>query len=207
MSTDDLIDTIENRIFSEIEVGDSSTLARTLRPEDIQMFAIISGDMNPTHVDPEYARSSQFREVVGHGMWGGMIFSNIIGTQFPGPGTVYVDQNLNFDRPVRVGDTLTVDRHLSAQVRTQPPHPVRLQLHQPGWRTGHPWHGRGGRADREDQAREGHAAGNKVIDNEVGALRPPARDHPGSLPGPDGSHPSLRHRIAAREPCWRATAA
>ena len=107
MSTDDLIDTIENRTYNEIKVGDKSTLARTLRPEDIQMFAIISGDMNPTHVDPEYARSSQFREVVGHGMWGGMIFSNIIGTQFPGPGTVYVDQNLNFDRPVRVGDTLT----------------------------------------------------------------------------------------------------
>ena len=107
MSTDDLIDTIENRTYNEIKVGDTSTLARTLRPEDIQMFAIISGDMNPTHVDPEYARSSQFREVVGHGMWGGMIFSNIIGTQFPGPGTVYVDQNLNFDRPVRVGDTLT----------------------------------------------------------------------------------------------------
>ena len=107
MSTDDLIDTIENRTYEEIQIGDSSILARTLRPEDIQMFAIISGDMNPTHVDPEYARSSQFREVVGHGMWGGMIFSNIIGTQFPGPGTVYVDQNLNFDRPVRVGDTLT----------------------------------------------------------------------------------------------------
>jgi phosphate acetyltransferase len=102
------IDTIENRTYDEIQVGDTSTLSRTLRPEDIQMFAIISGDMNPTHVDPEYARSSQFREVVGHGMWGGMLFSNILGTQFPGPGTVYVDQSLHFDRTVRVGDTLTV---------------------------------------------------------------------------------------------------
>ncbi|MDP1651819.1 MAG: bifunctional enoyl-CoA hydratase/phosphate acetyltransferase [Rhodocyclaceae bacterium] len=104
----DLIDTIENRTYDEIQVGDVATLARTLRPEDIQMFAIISGDMNPTHVDPEYARSSQFREVVAHGMWGGMLFSNILGTQFPGPGTVYVDQNLHFDRAVRVGDTLIV---------------------------------------------------------------------------------------------------
>jgi phosphate acetyltransferase len=101
-------DIIENRIFDEIEVGDNASLTRTLRPEDIQMFAIISGDMNPTHVDPEYARSSQFREVVGHGMWGGMLFSNILGTQFPGPGTVYVDQSLHFDRSVRIGDTLTV---------------------------------------------------------------------------------------------------
>ncbi|MBS3934680.1 MAG: bifunctional enoyl-CoA hydratase/phosphate acetyltransferase [Sulfuritalea sp.] len=101
-------DIIENRVYAEIEVGDSATLARTLRPEDIQLFAIISGDMNPTHVDPEYARSSQFREVVGHGMWGGMLFSNILGMQFPGPGTVYVDQSLHFDRSVRIGDTLTV---------------------------------------------------------------------------------------------------
>ena len=108
MSTDELIDTIENRTYDEIQVGNSSMLTRTLRPEDIQMFAIISGDMNPTHVDPEYARSSQFREVVGHGMWGGMLFSNILGTQFPGPGTVYVDQSLHFDRTVRVGDTLAV---------------------------------------------------------------------------------------------------
>ncbi len=108
MSTDKLIDTIENRTFDEIQIGDSATLSRTLRPEDIQMFAIISGDMNPTHVDPEYASSSQFREVVGHGMWGGMLFSNILGTQFPGPGTIYVGQNLSFDRTVRIGDTLTV---------------------------------------------------------------------------------------------------
>jgi phosphate acetyltransferase len=108
MSTPEIIDYIENRIYDEIKVGDTATLVRTLRPEDIQMFAIISGDMNPTHVDPEYARSSQFREVVGHGMWGGMLFSNVLGTQFPGPGTVYIDQSLHFERSVRIGDTLTV---------------------------------------------------------------------------------------------------
>ncbi|MDX9994934.1 MAG: bifunctional enoyl-CoA hydratase/phosphate acetyltransferase [Rhodocyclaceae bacterium] len=108
MSSLDVFETIENRTYDEIQVGDSVTLVRTLRPEDIQMFAIISGDMNPTHVDPEYARSSQFREVVGHGMWGGMLFSNVLGTQFPGPGTIYVDQSFHFERSVRVGDTLTV---------------------------------------------------------------------------------------------------
>ncbi|MCX8087156.1 MAG: bifunctional enoyl-CoA hydratase/phosphate acetyltransferase [Rhodocyclaceae bacterium] len=107
MTQIDLIETIENRTYDEIQVGDAATLVRTLRPEDIQMFAILSGDMNPAHVDPEYARSSQFREVVGHGMWGGMLFSNILGTQFPGPGTIYVEQNLHFDQTVRVGDTLT----------------------------------------------------------------------------------------------------
>ncbi|MDP2169133.1 MAG: bifunctional enoyl-CoA hydratase/phosphate acetyltransferase [Rhodocyclaceae bacterium] len=108
MSKPSLIETIENRTYDEIKVGDVATLIRTLRPEDIQMFAIISGDMNPTHVDPEYARSSEFREVVAHGMWGGMLISNVLGTQFPGPGTIYYDQSLRFERSVRVGDTLTI---------------------------------------------------------------------------------------------------
>jgi len=108
MSNLDLIEYIENRTYDEIQVGEVATLVRTLRPEDIQMFAIISGDMNPSHVDPEFARSSQFREVVAHGMWGGMLFSNVLGMQFPGPGTEYIDQSLHFERSVRGGDTLTV---------------------------------------------------------------------------------------------------
>ncbi|HZV55088.1 MAG TPA: bifunctional enoyl-CoA hydratase/phosphate acetyltransferase [Rhodocyclaceae bacterium] len=108
MSATETIEVIENRTYAEIAVGDSAVLVRTLRPEDIQMFAIMSGDFNPTHVDPEYARSSQFREVVAHGMWGGALISNVLGTQFPGPGTVYFDQTLHFSRQVRIGDTITV---------------------------------------------------------------------------------------------------
>ncbi len=99
---------IENRTYAEINIGDSARLTRTLRPEDIQLFAIMSGDVNPTHVDPEYARSSSFREVVAHGMWGGTLISSVLGTQFPGPGTVYIDQSLHFSRPVALGDTVTV---------------------------------------------------------------------------------------------------
>jgi phosphate acetyltransferase len=109
MSSTDKIEHIENRTYDEIAIGDSARLVRTLRPEDIQMFAIMSGDFNPTHVDPEYARSSAFREVVAHGMWGGALISNVLGTQFPGPGTVYVGQTLNFARQVRIGDTITVN--------------------------------------------------------------------------------------------------
>ncbi|MDP2794310.1 MAG: bifunctional enoyl-CoA hydratase/phosphate acetyltransferase [Sulfurisoma sp.] len=108
MATLETFEFIENRTYDEIKIGDSASLTRTMRPEDIQMFAIMSGDINPTHVDPEYARSSMFREVVAHGMWGGMLISNVLGTEFPGPGTVYVDQALHFGAPVRIGDTLTV---------------------------------------------------------------------------------------------------
>ena len=100
--------TIQNRTFDEIQVGDFAQLIRTLRPEDIHLFAAMSGDVNPTHVDLEYARSSQFREVVGHSMWGSTLISTVLGTEFPGPGTVYVSQGLNFWRPITIGDTLTI---------------------------------------------------------------------------------------------------
>lgn len=99
---------IENRTFDEIAIGDTAQLVRTLRPEDIHLFAVMSGDVNPTHVDAEFARSSQFREVVGHSMWGSTLISTILGTEFPGPGTVYVSQGLNFWRPITIGDTLTI---------------------------------------------------------------------------------------------------
>lgn len=100
---------IENRTFDEINIGDSATLVRTLTEQDIMLFAVMSGDINPAHVDPEYARSSRFREVIGHGMWSGALISTVLGTEFPGPGTIYLGQNLRFRRPVKVGDTVTIN--------------------------------------------------------------------------------------------------
>ena len=99
---------IENRTYDEIKVGDSAILTRTLKPEDIQLFAIMSGDVNPAHVDPEYAHSSMFHEVIAHGMWGGALISTVLGTEFPGPGTIYISQTLRFSRPVKVGDSITI---------------------------------------------------------------------------------------------------
>lgn len=99
---------IENRTFDEIDIGESATLVRTLTEHDIMLFAVMSGDINPAHVDPDYARSSRFREVIGHGMWSGALISTVLGTEFPGPGTIYLGQNLRFRRPVKVGDTVTI---------------------------------------------------------------------------------------------------
>jgi len=99
---------IENRTFDEIALGDAATLTRTLTEQDIKLFAVMSGDINPAHVDPEYALSSRFREVIGHGMWSAALISTVLGTQFPGPGTIYLGQNIRFLRPVKVGDTVTV---------------------------------------------------------------------------------------------------
>jgi phosphotransacetylase/acyl dehydratase len=102
------MDFIENRTFDEIAIGDSARLQRTLTEQDITLFAVMSGDINPAHVDPEYAKSSRFREVIGHGMWSGALISTVLGTEFPGPGTIYLGQNLRFRRPVKVGDTITI---------------------------------------------------------------------------------------------------
>lgn len=99
---------IENRPFDEIEVGDFAELHRTLSAQDIDAFAVVSGDVNPTHVDAEFAQGETFHKVIAHGMWGGALISTVIGTQLPGPGTIYLDQSLKFLRPVGIGDTVTV---------------------------------------------------------------------------------------------------
>ncbi|MBI3372029.1 MAG: bifunctional enoyl-CoA hydratase/phosphate acetyltransferase [Betaproteobacteria bacterium] len=101
-------ETIENKTFDEIQVGDTASIVRTLKPEDIQLFAVMSGDINPAHVDPEYARSTMFHEVIAHGMWGGALISTVLGTLYPGPGTIYINQTLKFMRPVTLGDIITV---------------------------------------------------------------------------------------------------
>lgn len=99
---------LENRTFDEIQIGDTDSLTRTLTEKDIQVFAIMSGDINPAHVDLEYAQSDMFHKIIGHGMWGGALISTVLGTQLPGPGTIYIGQTIRFKRPVGIGDTLTV---------------------------------------------------------------------------------------------------
>lgn len=102
------MDMIENRTFDEIKVGDTASLVRTLSRADIELFAIMSGDVNPAHVDEEYARSDMFHKIVAHGMWGASLISTLLGTKLPGPGTIYLGQTLNFLHPVTVGDTITI---------------------------------------------------------------------------------------------------
>ena len=97
-----------NKTFDEIHVGDSASLTRTLMPEDVKLFAILTGDVNPAVVDPKFSESGMFREVIAHGMWSGSLISTVLGTQFPGPGTILVDQSLHFARPVTIGDRITI---------------------------------------------------------------------------------------------------
>lgn len=101
-------DLIENITFDELRIGQSAQLQRTLTVDDIRAFAAVSGDTNPAHLDAQYAAQTLFHDVIAHGMWGGALISALLGTQFPGPGTIYLEQQLHFTKPVRVGDTLTV---------------------------------------------------------------------------------------------------
>ncbi|MGJ7462391.1 bifunctional enoyl-CoA hydratase/phosphate acetyltransferase [Halomonas sp. MA07-2] len=106
---------IENRTFDEIQVGDEAHLEKRLTLDDIKLFAIMSGDVNPSHVDDDFARSSRFQEVIAHGMWGGALISTVLGTQLPGPGTLYLGQTLNFRAPVALGDVLRVSVRVTAK--------------------------------------------------------------------------------------------
>jgi len=101
-------DFIENRTFDEIAVGESASLKRTLTRDDIALFAVMSGDVNPAHLDERYAETSMFHRIIAHGMWGGALVSAILGTRLPGPGTIYLGQDLRFRKPVGLSDTVTV---------------------------------------------------------------------------------------------------
>jgi phosphotransacetylase/acyl dehydratase len=115
----DDLEVLRNRTFDEIAVGDRATIQRTLTAADIQLFAAMSGDINPQHIDFEFAASTQFHGVIAHGMWGAALISAVLGTRLPGPGTVYVGQTLNFHAPVRVGDTLTITLTVTSRDEAQ----------------------------------------------------------------------------------------
>ncbi len=105
----------DNVTYNEIRLGQSARTVRTLTLEDIRAFAAVSGDTNPAHLDPAYADATLFHGVIAHGMWGGALISALLGTVFPGPGTIYMEQALHFTRPVRLGDTLTVTVTVTAK--------------------------------------------------------------------------------------------
>lgn len=115
---------IENKTFDELKIGDTAEITRTLHKQDIELFAVLSGDVNPAHLDEAYAKTDMFHRVIAHGMWGGALISAVIGTELPGPGTIYLDQSLSFRRPVGIGDTVTI----RVTVRTKDSDTKRVKL-------------------------------------------------------------------------------
>nr|WP_315416505.1 bifunctional enoyl-CoA hydratase/phosphate acetyltransferase [uncultured Pseudomonas sp.] len=109
------LERLYSRTFEEIAIGESASLARTLTAEDIQLFALVSGDVNPLYVDPQFTASTHFNTVFAPGMWGGALISALIGTRLPGPGSVSLGQTLKFLAPVHIDDTLTVSVTVTAR--------------------------------------------------------------------------------------------
>ena len=99
---------LENKTFDEINVGDYAKITRKLTRRDIELFAIVSGDVNPAHLDDDYSFKSRFHGVIAHGMLSAAMFSAVLGTKLPGPGTIYLEQGPKFLKPVRPDDTIEV---------------------------------------------------------------------------------------------------
>jgi len=95
------------KTISEMKVGDFAEFSKTISEADIYLFAGITGDLNPAHINEEYARNTFFKSRIAHGMLQAGFISAAIGMQLPGPGTIYIRQELNFLAPVRIGDTIT----------------------------------------------------------------------------------------------------
>jgi 3-hydroxybutyryl-CoA dehydratase len=94
--------------YEEIKVGDDASISRTITEAHIVAFAGLTGDMNPLHVDADYAAKSMFGERIAHGMLVAGLISAVLGTQLPGPNSIYLGQDLKFTAPVKIGDTVTV---------------------------------------------------------------------------------------------------
>ena len=93
--------------FEKIEVGMSISYSQTITDADIKLFAGVSGDRNPVHLDHDYAENSRYKKRIVHGLLTASFFSALFGTKIPGEGCVYVSQSLNFKRPVYIDDTVT----------------------------------------------------------------------------------------------------
>lgn len=93
--------------FEDLAVGQTASFSKTITEADILMFAAVSGDTNPVHIDAEAAAASMFKERIAHGMLSASLISTVLGTKLPGPGTIYLGQSLKFRAPVRIGETVT----------------------------------------------------------------------------------------------------
>lgn len=99
---------LENITYDELHTGDYATFTKTLTEEELVLFAAASGDVNPVNLDADFASNTTFKERIGHGMWSGSLISAALSTVMPGPGTIHLEQQLKFNMPVKLGDTLTV---------------------------------------------------------------------------------------------------
>ena len=92
--------------INDLEVGMSATMAKTVTEADVVLFAGVTGDFNPAHIDDEYAKASIFKSRIAHGMLSAGFISATLAMKLPGPGSIYMSQNMKFKAPVKIGDTV-----------------------------------------------------------------------------------------------------
>ena len=99
------MDNLHGYYLEDLEVGMSDTFAKTITDADVCLFAGISGDTNPIHINDDYAKTTPFEKRIVHGMFSAALISTVAGTKLPGPGAIYIDQQIKFRAPVFIGDT------------------------------------------------------------------------------------------------------
>ena len=103
--------------FSELEVGMKGSLTKTITQDDLDKFISICNDVNPIHVNEEFAKNAKFKNKIAHGILVSSLISTAVGTKMPGPGSVWLDQNLKFLLPVYVGDTITATSEILVKIK------------------------------------------------------------------------------------------
>lgn len=100
---------MDNASGMEYKIGDRASLRRTVTETDIVNFAGVSGDFNPVHIDEEYAKNTIFKSRIAHGLLSAAFIGSVLANKLPGPGGIYLKQELSFLAPVRIGDTVTAE--------------------------------------------------------------------------------------------------
>ncbi len=95
------------KTMAEINIGDTAEMAKTVTETDIYLYAGVTGDFNPAHINEAYAQNTFFKGRIAHGMLSAGFISAVIAMKLPGPGTIYLKQEIAFLAPVRIGDTVT----------------------------------------------------------------------------------------------------
>lgn len=100
------MDDLHGYYIEDLSEGMSASFGKTVTDADIVLFAGISGDTNPVHLNEAFAKDTMFKGRIAHGVFGASLISAVLGTKLPGPGCIYVNQTLRFKAPVRAGETL-----------------------------------------------------------------------------------------------------
>jgi len=127
------------KTIDELRIGDTAEFTKTISESDIYLFAGVTGDLNPAHINESYAQNTFFKTRIAHGMLLAGFISAVIGMKLPGPGAIYVRQELKFLAPARIGDTITARVEvIQMQSEKKQDHP-QDHLHQSGKHAYHGW--------------------------------------------------------------------